>query len=441
MDRSNIVAWKFDDIVIAESVSDFEEKMQQLRNEHSMGDYIRSHGEIIERVRGVVEDVACNGDSAVLKYTEKFDGVKLTAGQLRVPEADMKKAHADIEPELMGSIRKAIANVKKYQSEIFIGDKNSCPGIRYSPLKRVCLCIPGASAPLPSSVIMTAVPAIVAGVEEIAAISAPRYGGSIHPVILGVCWELGIDEVYRMSGAQAVAAVAWGTETIEKVDKIVGPGGDYVQLAIRECFGLVDTVSFAGPSDVLIVADDSAKAAWVAADMLSQAEHNPGAGILATPSKALADEVLKELAKQVVKLDRAEETARCLSEFGAIVVLGSMEKTVAFANEFAAEHLQIQCGERSREIAGRIKNAGAIFIGAYSPVAVGDYWAGPSHTLPTRQTTKYFSAVTSNDFIKSSSIIEYDKDQLAESAGDIVRLAMTEGLDAHAKSVEIRQKK
>lgn len=433
------MANKFDNILIKKSSPDFESKIQQLRNEHSMTDFIRTHQEMTESVRSVVNDVADRGDAALSEYTSKFDGVDLTAEEFRVPAETIAKAHKELDPELLVSIRKAIANVRKYQSEIFIGDKNTHPGIRYTPLERVCVCIPGASAPLPSSVIMTAVPAIVAGVKQIAAISAPRYNGCVHPVILGVCHEIGIEEVYRVSGAQAIAAMAWGTETIPKVDKIVGPGGDYVQLAIREVFGLIDTVSFAGPSDVLIVADESANPAWVAADVLSQAEHYPGAGLLVTASEKLANGVMVELEKQVAKLSRAKETADCLEKFSAVVLLDDMEQVIDFANDFAAEHLQVQCGANSRSVSEKIKNAGAIFIGPYTPVAVGDYWAGPSHTLPTRQTTKFFSAVTSNDFIKSSSIIEYDQQMLADSCDDIVRLAMTEGLDAHANSVRIRQ--
>ena len=435
------MAKRFQNIVIDHTNPNFNDKMQQLRNEHSMSDYIRTHEEIVNRVRVVVKDIAENGDKALANYTEKFDGVKLSPNEFKVTEQDMADAHANLDPELLGSIKMAIENVKQYQSEIFIGDKNTNPRIRYNALNRVCLCIPGASAPLPSSVIMTAVPAIIAGVKEIVAVSAPRYNGNIHPTILATCYELGITEVYRVSGAQAVAAMAWGTETIEKVDKIVGPGGDYVQLAIREVFGLIDTVSFAGPSDVLIVADENAKPAWVAADILSQAEHDPGAGILVTACKELADKVLDELDTQVDQLDRSEGTAKCLEKFSAIVLLKNFDDVLEFANDFAAEHLQIQCGQKSRDVAAQIRNAGAIFIGDYTPVAVGDYWAGPSHTLPTRQTTKYFSAVTSNDFIKSSSIIEYDKQTLAQSADHIVRLATTEGLTAHANSVKIRQDK
>ncbi|HOK95337.1 MAG TPA: histidinol dehydrogenase, partial [Anaerohalosphaeraceae bacterium] len=236
-------------------------------------------------------------------------------------------------------------------------------------------------------------------------------------------------------------AAAYGTQTIRKVDKIVGPGHDVVQLAKKEVFGLVDIDSFAGPSDVLIVANDKADPAWVAADMLSQAEHNPGAGLVVTDSLDFARKVLAELGRQCAALDRAEAAARCLMDYSAVVVCESMEAVIDWANDFAAEHLQVQCGRQSKAISKKLINAGAIFIGPYSPVAVGDYWAGPSHTLPTRQTSKFFSALTSNDFVKSTSIIEYNRQQLEDAADDIVRLARIEGLDAHAKSIQKRLKR
>ena len=412
--------------------------MKALRNEHSMAEFLRSRADLAEKVRGIVSDVASRGDAAVAEYTEKFDKVKLDAAEFRVSRDDLKAAHESLDETLLKSLRKSIANVRTYQSEIFIGNKPSHPGIRYTPLKRVACCIPGASAPLPSTVIMTAVPAQVAGVKDIVVLSPPRYEGSIHPVILGLCHELGITEVYRLGGAQAVAAAAWGTETISKVHKIVGPGHDVVQLAKKECFGLVDMDSFAGPSDVLIVANNQANPAWVASDMLSQAEHDPGAGLLVTDSADFAKKVLAELETQCAKLDRAEATEKCLLAYSGIIVCENMDAVIDWANDFAAEHLQVQCGDESKAISEKLINAGAIFIGPYTPVAVGDYYAGPSHTLPTRQTSKYFSAITSNDFVKSTSIIEYTQQQLADAADDIVRLAMTEGLDAHAKSVQKR---
>ncbi|RKY14111.1 MAG: histidinol dehydrogenase [Planctomycetota bacterium] len=431
------LATKFDDLLIEASETD-SSRMRRLRSEHSMAEYLKGNGAFAETVRGIVADVAERGDAAVAEYTRKFDKVELTASEFRVSADDLKAAHASLDAALLKSLRTSIANVRKYQSEIFIGTKNTHPGIRYTPLKRVACCIPGASAPLPSTVIMTAVPAQVAGVKDIVVLSPPRYEGSIHPVILGLCYELGVTEVYRLGGAQAVAALAWGTETIAKVDKIVGPGHDVVQLAKKECFGLVDMDSFAGPSDVLIVANEKANPAWVAADVLSQAEHDPGAGIVVTDSVNFAKKVLAELETQCDKLDRAAATEKCLLAYSGIVVCEDMDAVIDWANDFAAEHLQVQCGDESKAISEKLVNAGAIFIGPYTPVAVGDYYAGPSHTLPTRQTSKYFSAVTSNDFMKSTSIIEYTQQQLANAAADIVRLATTEGLDAHAKSVRKR---
>ena len=400
------------------------------------------HTENRQKVEAILRDVVESGDEAVIKYTEKFDGVKLTPEQFRVNQRDLKKAHEQIAPEFLSSIRKSIENVKKYQKEIFIGNNKNCSsgtGIKYTPIKRVGICVPGASTPLPSTVIMCAVPAQVAGVEEIVVVSPPRYKGSIHPVILAVCYELGIDEVYRIGGAQAVAALNFETKTIKRVDKIVGPGNQWVQTAKQLVFGDVAIDSIAGPSEVLIIANDKANPAWVAADMLSQAEHAPGCAYLFTVSRKIAEQVLQELKKQTGQLKRKDETIECLKKSSGVVLFRDMDDLIERANEFAAEHLQIQCGDESRKIADQIKNAGAIFIGDYSPVAVGDYWAGPSHTLPTGISAGFFSALSANDFIKSTSIIEYDKKKLAESAEDIIRLAEAEGLDAHAKSIKIRQ--
>jgi histidinol dehydrogenase len=355
----------------------------------------------------------------------------------------LKNAHKTIDKKLLESIIKAIKNVRNYQEKIFIGkNKNfGSTGIKYIPLERIGICVPGASAPLPSTVIMTAVPAQVAGVKEIVVVSPPRYKGSIHPVILATCYELGIEEVYRIGGVQAVAALAFGVIGRIKVDKIVGPGNAWVQMAKREVFGAVDIDLIAGPSEVLVIANDKANPAWVAADMLSQAEHSPGSAVVFTDSQDFAQKTLEEIKKQVAQLSRKEETIKCLLDFSAIVVFGNMDDVIKWANGFAAEHLEIQCGQRSKKIADRIENAGAIFIGEYSPVAVGDYWAGPSHTLPTGTSARFFSALSANDFIKATSIIEYDKKKLAASADDIIRLAEAEGLDAHARSVKIRQGK
>ena len=431
---------ELDNILITYEQPDFDKELEKLRISTLHAAWFRDNSDR-DKVKDIVEDISKRGDEAVAEYTEKFDGIKLTPEQFRVDRKDLEKAHNEIGKDLLGTIRQAVENVRKYQTDIFIGNKSTHPGIKYTPIKRVGICVPGASAPLPSTVIMTAVPAQVAGVEQILVVSPPRYKGSIRPATLAVCHELGIDEVYRIGGAQAVAALAFGDRKSGriKVDKIVGPGNTWVQMAKREVFGAVDIDSIAGPSEVLIIANDKANPAWVAADMLSQAEHDPGSAMLFTDSQEFAQRVLSELKKQVKKLERAESTIKCLVELSKIAVFEDMYDVVGTADAFAAEHLEIQCGEQSRKIAENINNAGAIFIGDYSPVAVGDYWAGPSHTLPTGQTARFFSALSANDFIKSTSIIEYDKKKLFGCAEDIIRLAETEGLDAHAKSIKIRQ--
>jgi histidinol dehydrogenase len=430
---------EFDKILISASQPDFFDRLVKVRAAVVNATHLGSSED--KQLDDILDRVAKRKDSAVAEYTEKFDGVRLAPEQFRISEKELKKSHEEIEknnPKLLDSIQQAIKNVRKYQEEIFVGNFKH-PGMKYTSIERVGICVPGASAPLPSTVIMTAVPAQVAKVKEIVIVSPPRYNGSIHPVILAVCHELEIEEVYRIGGAQAVMALAEGTETIRSVNKIVGPGNQWVQMAKKKVLGLVGIDSIAGPSEVLIIANEKANPAWVAADMLSQAEHAPGSAVVFTDSQELADKILAELKEQVSQLSRDEEAIKCLVNFGGIVVFNDMEDVIGYANVFAAEHLQIQCGEQSREIADKVENAGAIFIGDYSPVAVGDYWAGPSHTLPSGTTAKFFSALSANDFIKSTSIIEYDRKKLAESADDIIRLAEVEGLDAHAKSVKIRQ--
>jgi histidinol dehydrogenase len=433
------MANELDKILIKYDQPDFEKRYTETRTAVIRATYF--DGEKEQQLNTIFNEVTQRGDEAVAEYTEKFDGVKLTPEQFRISDAELNEAHKTIDKKLLKSIRQAIKNVKEYQSKIFVGkDKNfKSTGIKYTSIRRVGICVPGASAPLPSTVIMTAVPAQVAGVKEIVVVSPPRYKGSIHPVILATCRELKIKEVYRIGGAQAVFALETGTKTIQSVDKIVGPGNAWVQMAKKKVLGLVGIDLIAGPSEVLIIANKKANPAWIAADMLSQAEHNPGSAVLYTDSEKLALEVLAELKRQIGQLSRSKETADCLLGFGSIVVFRNMADIIKYANLFAAEHLQIQCGKQSRQIASKIKNAGAIFIGEYSPVAVGDYWAGPSHTLPTGTSAEFFSALSANDFVKATSIIEYNKKKLDESAEDIIRLAEAEGLDAHARSVRIRQ--
>jgi histidinol dehydrogenase len=458
------------DLVLSFSDPDFKARLKRLRAE--MLEAARLAGPESEQHRTVVNilrDVAERGDAAVAEYTKKFDGVTLEPSQFRVAAEELSKAHDSLDRTLLASLRQAIANVRAYQEKIFIGRRSEFSqgtGIRYVPIGRAGVCVPGAAAPLPSTVIMTVVPAQVAGVREIAVVSPPRYQpssqfpvvssqsptvnrqlstenlppGTIHPVILAVCHELGISEVYRIGGVQAVAALAFGTQTITKVDKIVGPGNKWVQSAKKNVASdYVGIDSIAGPSEVLVLANDQANPAWVAADMLSQAEHGTDSSALVlTDTPQLARAILEQLGKQLESLPRAAEALQSLQRFSRIIVVGSMEEALELANEFATEHLEVQCGAQSRQIAERITNAGAVFIGPHTPVAVGDYWAGPSHTLPTGSRARFSSALTSNDFVKSISLIEYSADQLAAAADDIIRLAQTEGLDAHARSVRLR---
>jgi histidinol dehydrogenase len=445
-DKGVILSRKFDQILISYTQPDFNDRLRKLCDQRlTLGRLEGYDSNESRKVVGIIRDVEERGDNAVSDWTLEFDKVKLLPEEFRVSESEMKKAHSGIDKKLLSSICQAIDNVRKYQKGIFICNKkeNEHPGIKYSPIKRVGIWIPGASAPLPSTVIMTAVPAQVAGVEKIVVVSPPRYKGTIHPVTLAVCYELKIDEVYRAGGVPAIATLASDKGTIPRVDKIVGPGNKYVQTAKKMVSGdYVAIDSVAGPSEVLIIADDNAKPEWVAADMLSQAEHGlDSTAVVFTESQKLADSVIDELERQLAHLDRTQEAENSLIKFAGVVVFKDMESIIDETNDFAAEHLHIQCGGKSSEIADKIENAGAIFIGQYSPVAVGDYWAGPSHTLPTGQTAKFFSALSANDFIKSTSIIEYTKKQLAESADDIIRLAMVEGLDAHARSVQIRMQR
>lgn len=421
----------------------FARQWQSLRDKLSLAGALLDDRKRLDQVRAILEQVRTGGDSAIAELTSKFDGVELTPADFRISADVLRQAHEQMAPELLAALRQSIANVQAYQQAIAVKgpadwtENGARLGLRYRPMKRVGVCVPGASAPLVSTVIMTVVPAQVAGVKEIAVISSPSYEGSIHPAVLGVCFELGVSEVYRVSGAQAVAALAFGTASIPKVDKVVGPSSWWGQLAKKELYGLIDIDSFAGPSEVLILADETARADWVAADMLSQAEHDPGSAILVTSSETLATVVVDEIEKQLALLSRADGTRRCIEDFSLAVVTKDINEAIDIANDFAAEHLQVLC-EDSDAVAERIENAGAIFIGHHTPVAVGDYFAGPSHTLPTGGSARFFGALCVNDFIKQSSIINYNAEALARANPAISKIADVEGLDAHKRSVQIR---
>jgi histidinol dehydrogenase len=306
-------------------------------------------------------------------------------------------------------------------------------------MARVGVYVPGGKAFYPSTVLMTAVPALVAGVPEVAVACPPTAGGDVHPGVLAVCRVAGVKEVYRMGGVQAVATLAYGTQTVRPVEKIVGPGNLYVQLAKKMVFGTVGIDSFAGPSEVIVLADASADARLIAADMLSQAEHDPGSAILLTPSARLADAVVAEVERQVAGLSRAAATRVALEKYSAVVVVADMKAAIEQANLFAPEHLEIQT-KAPEAVLRKIRNAGAVFLGRWTPVAVGDYVAGPSHTLPTGGTARWASGLTANDFLRSMSVTEYNSKALAADAGDIFRMAEAEGLTAHAMSVLKRLK-
>jgi histidinol dehydrogenase len=344
--------------IIKTDEADFGRKWDELRSKLTLEGALLGDQERLAKVRDIVEQVRRRGDGAVAEFTAAFDKVNLSPEDFQVDPAVMQKAHEQLDKELLAALRKSIDNVRNYQQAIKVKQpadwdhEGARLGVRYRPIERVGVCVPGASAPCVSTVIMTVVPAQVAGVKEIALISAPRADcdNSIHPAILGVCWELHVKEVFRVSGAQGVAALALGTEHIKKVDKIVGPSSWWGQLAKKEVFGLVDIDSFAGPSEVLIIADDSARADWVAADMLSQAEHAPGSAILITNSAGLAGAVVEHLESQLDQLDRTGQTRPCVEEYCLAIVARDMNEAVDLANEFAAEHLQILCN-RSDQIA------------------------------------------------------------------------------------------
>jgi len=398
-------------------------------------------------VARIISDVERRGDQAVIDLTRQLEGVELTPQTLRVSAAEIGTAHAAADGAFMDLMRRVIANIRAYQQSILLeapaplkrGGRQL--GVRYTPIDRVGAYIPGGSgtgAVLVSSVLMTLVPAQVAGVRQIALVSPPTTDGDISPLVLAVAGELGLDEVYRVSGTPGVAALAVGTESIPAVHKIVGPGSAFIAEAKRQLFGRVGIDSIAGPSEVLIVADQSADATWVAADMLAQAEHDPGSAVLVTYSAKLAEEVKFAIERQIVTLDRLEALRAALERYSAIIVVPDLAAACDVANDFATEHLQIITEDDAAALE-RIRHAGAIFVGPHTPVPLGDYTAGPSHVLPTGGTAKFFGPLSCNDFLKASSVVSYDAAALAEDADDVCDFATREGLTAHAHAVEIRR--
>jgi histidinol dehydrogenase len=396
-------------------------------------------------VADILAQVRAGGDRAAAVLTSKLDRATIDAHSVRVPEAEIARAHRAADPELLALIRRVRDNIRAYQEHIRHRDPEPLVrggrklGLRYTPIERVGVYVPGGRALYPSTVLMTVVPAQSAGVQEIVMASPPT-GGRISDLALALAGELGIREVLQLGGAVAIAAMAYGTESVRRVHKIVGPGNAFVAEAKRQLFGQVGIDSVAGPSEVVIVADDSANAVHVAADLLAQAEHDPGSSILLTPSRALVAAVVQELEAQLAMLERAAPTRTALERYGALVITESLDAACELANEIAAEHLQLMTADDTRCLS-QIRHAGAIFVGASTPVPLGDYFAGPSHVLPTGGTAKFFGPLSVNDFLKPSSLIEYDAAALAEDGPSVAAFAEREGLTAHAAAVTRRTTK
>ncbi|PHS04152.1 MAG: histidinol dehydrogenase [Blastopirellula sp.] len=397
----------------------------------------------VQVVDRICNDVATDGLSAVLNYGEKLDRKKLTPETIRVTQQELAEAHAAADPQFLETIRRIKQNILDFQTAILHKDvelprpDGGFLRQRYRPIKRAGLCVPGGAAAYPSTVLMTAVPAQAAGVEELAVIAPPTPFGSYNVDLLATCHEIGITEVYRVGGAQGVAALAYGVEGIPQVDKIVGPGNLFVALAKKHVYGEVDIDSIAGPSEVVVIADPTTRADYTAADMLAQAEHSPGSAVLVTWSKETLEATYAELNRQVAKLERCDLTIRSLEAFGCMILTRDADEACQIANELAPEHLHIAT-DNAEELLEKIPNAGATFLGNYTPVALGDYVAGPSHVLPTGGTARWASGLSANDFLRSSSVIHFTEAGIKNVAADVQRLADKEGLTAHRQSVDIR---
>ena len=396
--------------------------------------------QVVERI---CSDVAARGLAAVLDYTRRLDGVALEPGTVRVSRAELESAHESADAGYLQTLENVRANILAYQRAILNRDVGIEPtlgielGVRYIPLRRVGVCIPGGAAAYPSTLLMTVVPAQAAGVAEIAVVAPPTRFGGYNTDLLAACHALGVTEVHRIGGAQAVAALAYGVEGVPAVDKIVGPGNLFVALAKKQVYGEVDIDSIAGPSEVVLIADASADPRYVASDLISQAEHSPGVSILLTWEPALIDRVAVALDQQLGWLGRGDLARDSLARFGALIQVRDEAEAVRLSNLLAPEHLHISTIE-PRRLLPALTSAGAIFLGHHTPVAVGDYAAGPSHVLPTGGTARWASGLSANDFLKRSSLISVTRDGLARLAPDIRRLADIEGLSAHRFSVDVR---
>ncbi|MBQ2444555.1 MAG: histidinol dehydrogenase [Clostridia bacterium] len=399
--------------------------------------------DVTDVVSKILADVKENGDKAVAAYTLKFDGSMLEKAEISAEE--LKKYAAECDSEVFEALERASENIKAFhkrqlqQSWLTTKENGVILGQRIRGLKRVGIYVPGGTAAYPSSVLMNAIPAKIAGVEEIVMVTPPGKNGRPNPDIMAAALIAGVDRVFLMGGAQAVAALAYGTESVPKVDKIVGPGNIFVATAKKLLFGTVDIDMIAGPSEILVVADKTARADYLAADLMSQAEHDIlASAILLTDSDELAEGVIREIEKQSANLSRKDIIDKSLNDYGAIIVCRDIREAVDFANILAPEHLEV-CVENPMEYIGRLDNAGSVFLGNYSPEPLGDYYAGPNHVLPTSGTARFFSPLSVDSFIKKSSFIYYTKNALLDDADDIIRIANAEGLTAHANSIIVRK--
>ncbi|MCR6546884.1 histidinol dehydrogenase [Dehalobacterium formicoaceticum] len=400
--------------------------------------------------RGLVEDILENikvrGDQALIEYSQKFDCPTLTLDDLLVKKTEIEAAYAQVDEDYLLSLRMAMDQIRRFHEKqrthswMEPDEKGSITGQIYRPLERVGVYVPGGTASYPSSVMMNVLPAQVAGVEEIIMVTPPGKDGTLNPYTLVAAQEAGVQKIYKIGGAQAIAALAYGTDTIPKVDKITGPGNIFVTIAKKMVYGTVDIDMLAGPSEILVVADEKAKPEFLAADLLSQAEHDVLAtALLVTTDGELALQVQQEVEKQLQVLSRREIAEKSINDHGAIILTADLKESMEIANLAAPEHLELMV-EKPFEILGLVKNAGAVFLGAYAPEPVGDYWAGPNHILPTGGTARFYSPVTVDTFMKKTSVIYFTKEKLQSDGAHIIRLAEKEGLTAHAQAVQVRMK-
>ena len=413
---------------------------------HLAGRSVALDPELMARVTVIIDDVRLRGDRALLEYSAQFDGVELKPSQLPITEEQLREFASRTDERVIGALREAIRNVKAFHERQIERSWTIEPasgiqlGQRIIPLERVGLYVPGGTAAYPSSVVMNVVPAQVAGVEEIVVVTPPRTL-SENPAVAAALVELGVTEVYAIGGAQAIAALAFGTETIPRVDKITGPGNKYVAAAKKLVFGIVGIDSIAGPTEVVIIADETARADFIAADLLAQAEHGEDASaVLITNSEKIASAVVEEVQFQLQTLPRHEIVEASLKEYGAVILVETMDEACAMVNELAPEHLEIVTSN-DEAVAEKIRHAGAIFFGSYTPEALGDYLAGPNHVLPTGRTARFSSALGVYDFVKRTSLLKYSQEAMASLAESVAVLAESEGLKAHARSASARKER